>query len=87
MLYLRPSLKVLDYRCLNGRPNDSLLLQAPECRTKHGRITFQFVRSKLWNALPLHMRCEDDTENFKKQLKTLLFASYADLMSKAYRYC
>ena len=78
---------VLDYRCFNERPDDSLLLQVPECRTKYGRRTFQFVGSKLWNALPLHMRCEDDTENFKKQLKTLLFASYADLMSKAYRYC
>ena len=52
---------VLDYRCFNGRPDDSLLLQVSECRTKYSRRTFQFLGSKLWNALSLHMQCKDDS--------------------------
>ena len=77
----------LNYRTFNGRPGDYMLLQVPDCNTKHGRKTFQFVGSKLWNALPLQMRCEENTEHFKKQLKTLLFDGFTDFMSKAYRYC
>jgi hypothetical protein len=77
----------LKYRCFNGRPDDSLTLQVPDFSTKYGRRTFQYVGSKLWNALPLHIRCEEDTERFKSQLKTLLFDNYTDLLSKAYRYC
>ena len=60
--------------------------QSPQFLTKHGRRTFEFVGAKFWNALPMSLRSEENTEQFKKNLKTLLFDTSHGLKSRAYKF-
>ena len=48
---------------------------------------FSFWGASYGMLYPCTCNVKTSLDNFKKQLKTLLFVSYADLMSKAYRYC
>ena len=73
----------LTYKSFNGRPDDFLLLHVPPFQTKYGRRTFAFVGARFWNALPMSLRCEDNTDIFKKKLKTILFDNYSNLKSIA----
>ena len=51
-----------------------MLLVVPRTNFKtRGDRSFQAVAPRLWNDLPLSLRCVDSVESFKKQLKTLLF--------------
>ena len=43
-------------------------------------------RSQLWNALPVHIRSEEDVGKFKGLLKTLLFNETEDLKKRAFKY-
>ena len=42
--------------------------------------------SRLWNALPVNVRAEEDIDNYKKMVKTILFNGYEELKRKAYKY-
>ena len=39
----------------------------------YGERSFSVAGPKLWNLLPTDLRLEEDTDEFKKQLKTFLF--------------
>ena len=77
---------IINYKMHNCRPNDYLMLVTPSCKTKHGKRTFDFVGSRLWNALPLHVRIESSIEQFKKQVKTILFDNTQTFKQKAFQY-
>ena len=56
------------------RSTGQRFLVAPHTHFKtRGDRSFQAVAPRLWNALPSSLRCLDSVENFKTQLKTLLF--------------
>ena len=76
----------LTYKNFNGRPDDYLLLETPHFKTKYGKRTFEYNGSRLWNALPLKIRVEEDVEVYKKLVKTLLFTNYDELMRDAFKY-
>ena len=44
--------------------------------------SFQVAGPKLWNLLPLNLRMEEETEEFKKKLKTFLFRELDNPSSK-----
>ena len=74
------------YKQFNGRPNDWLLLETPTFKTKYGKRFFAYNGPRLWNALPVALRSEEDTEKFKKSLKTLLFDGHGELKRIAFKY-
>ena len=75
----------LRYKGFNGRPNDFLLLQTPTFKTKYGNRVFAYHGSRLWNALPLKVRSEDNIDKFKKDVKTILFEGNNELKTKAFQ--
>ena len=76
----------IQYKTHNCRPQDYLLLKTKRVKTKYGTRTFDYVAPKLWNALPLHVRMEEDIEKFKKQVKTILFDGTEQFKNEAYKY-
>ena len=76
----------LKYKKFNCRPNDYLLLETMQVSTKYGRRTFAYAGPRLWNALPLETRSEEKMENFKRQIKTLLFTDTDEFKRNAFRY-
>ena len=76
----------LTYKQFNGRPCDYLLLNTPHFKTKYGKRVFEYNGSRLWNALSVEARAEEDTEKYKGMLKTLLFEGHDELKRKAFKY-
>ena len=76
----------IKFKSHNCRPQDYLLLETKSVKTKYGKRTFDYAAPRLWNALPLHMRMEEDIDSFKKQLKTLLFDGTEELKRRATMY-
>ena len=76
----------LSYKPFNGRPDDELKLVTPTFNTKYGNRLFEYNGSRLWNSLPVQMRKEEDTEAYKKLVKTLLFDGNEELKRKAFKY-
>ena len=76
----------LTYKGFNGRPEDYLLLQTPHFKTKYGKRIFEYNGSRLWNALPLNIRSEDNIEVYKKKIKTMLFEGNEEFKRTAFRY-
>ena len=76
----------LPYKKYNCRPDDFLMLETKRCKTKYGERTFAWAAPRLWNALPLKMRVEQNTILFKKLLKTLLFNGTGGFCKKAFCY-
>ena len=76
----------INYKSHNCRPQDYLLLQTKTANTKYGRRTFDYAAPRLWNALPLHVRTEEDIGVLKRQLKTLLFEGTDELKRRASMY-
>ena len=74
------------YRGFNGRPDDLLLLQTPNFKSSYGKRIFAYHGSRLWNALPVNIRAENDIEKFKKYIKTMLFEEYEVFRAKAFKY-
>ena len=72
-LYLRELLvKQANTRTL--RSNTKNLLQIPLTNLKRfGDRAFCAYALRLWNELPDNIKAADSVQNFKKQLKTLLF--------------
>ena len=48
--------------------------------TVAGRRSFSYASPRLWNHLPQETRLEDNTEKFKKLLKTVLFQNNNNIM-------
>ena len=74
------------YKMHNCRPEDYLMLATKRVNTKYGKRTFDYLAPKLWNALPLHVRTEENIDIFKKQVKTLLFDGCEDFKKRAFKY-
>uniref|UniRef100_A0A669CQX3 Reverse transcriptase domain-containing protein n=1 Tax=Oreochromis niloticus TaxID=8128 RepID=A0A669CQX3_ORENI len=56
------------------RSSGQMLLLVPRTRFKtRGDRAFQALAPRLWNSLPLSLRCLDSNDSFKKQLKTFLY--------------
>ena len=72
-IYLRELLvKQANTRTL--RSNTKNLLQIPLTNLKRfGHRAFCAYAPRLWNELPDNIKASDSVQNFKKQLKTLLF--------------
>ena len=83
---LSPQEMGLQYKGFNGRPDDFLLLQTPNFRTLYGKRIFAFHGSRMWNALPVNIRAENNIEKLKKYIKTLLFERHDEFRMKAFRY-
>ena len=62
------------------------MLEVKNARTKFGKRTFDYAAPRLWNALSKDMRKEDDVEEFKKNVKTLLFSDTRGFLRKAFCY-
>ena len=75
----------LQFKSFNGRPEDFLLLHTPNFETCYGKRLFCHG-SRLWNALPVDVRTEEDLDRFKKRIKTQLFDGCEELKKKAYKY-
>ena len=73
----------IKYKGHNCRPQDYLLLETAKAKTKYGRRRFDYAAPRLWNALPLNVRTEENIESFKRQIKTILFDGTEDLKKKA----
>ena len=76
----------LTYKSFNGRPEDYLMLDTPNFNTRYGKRLFEYNGSRLWNALPVNVRMEEDIAKYKKNVKTILFAGYDELKRKAFKY-
>ena len=62
------------------------ILETPTFKTVYGKRIFAYNGSRLWNALPVNIRAEENIEKFKKLIKTLLFEGNNELKMKAYKY-
>ena len=62
------------------------MLETPNFRTAYGKRLFVYNGSRLWNALPVNVRAEEDIDNYKKMVKTILFNGYEELKRNAYKY-
>jgi hypothetical protein len=60
------------------------MLETRGAQTKYGKRTFTYTGPKLWNALPLEIREEDNIEKFKQKVKTLLFEGTAKFLEHAF---
>ena len=68
--------ELLSYRTCSCtlRSTDQKLLAVLKSRLKtYGERAFSVAAPKLWNELPLDLRCLDTINLFKKHLKTDLF--------------
>ena len=62
------------------------ILETKAAKTKYGKRTFDYAAPRLWNALPLEVRTEEDIDKFKRQIKTLLFDGTEELKQRASMY-
>lgn len=76
----------LQYKSFNGRPEEFLMLETPNYKTAYGKRIFAYSGSRLWNALPVQVRVEEDTEKYKKHIKTILFQGHNELRRRAFKY-
>ena len=76
----------LTYKGFNGRPEDYLLLHTPNFKTKYGQRLFEYNGSRLWNALPLDIRTEENIELYKSKIKTILFEGNEQFKRSAMKY-
>ena len=76
----------VSFKSGNCRPQNLLMLNTTRCATKYGKRTFSWSAPRLWNLLPVDMRSCDNTDTFKKKLKTLLFANTNQLIERAFHY-
>ena len=74
------------YKSHQCRPQDELLLEAVGAKTKYGRRRFQYVGPRLWNALPVEIRREENMDTFKTKVKTLLFNDAEGFKKLAFKY-
>ena len=63
-----------------------MLLESYYPKSKYGKRIFDYAGPKLWNALPFHIRTEENISKFKKNIKTLLFNGADELKRNAFKY-
>ena len=68
------------FKSNHGRP----MLETKAVKTKFRKRTFSYTGPKLRNALPLHIREEDNIVNFKQKAKKLLFEGTAKFLEHAF---
>ena len=57
----------------HGDSSRTSKLVEKRCASLYGERAFSVAAPKLWNTLPLDLREEKETDEFKKKLKTFLF--------------
>ena len=57
-------------------------LEEKKCKSEMGERSFSVAGPKLWNLLSRELRMEEETEDFKKKLKTFLFREMDNPNSK-----
>ena len=62
------------------------MLETQCFKMKYGKRTFDYAGPRLWNALPLHVRMEEDAESFKGFIKTMLFNDTEGFKRKGFQY-
>ena len=77
---------LLEFKNYNYRPEDFLKLKVEFAKTKYGERRYRYFAPRLWNALPLEMRTEDEIEVLKKKLQTLLFKDTEGFKARAFLY-
>ena len=70
--------------CLQTADNINLVI--PRTLTPYGDRAFQNCAPRLWNSLPLNIRCIDTIATFKKHLKHYLFNNFQEFKSDIERY-
>ena len=73
------------HKCINNKAPDSVCalleygesdrtkkLQERKSKSKYGDRAFSHAGPKVWNHLPMNIRIQEDTEKFKKMIKTHL---------------
>jgi hypothetical protein len=55
-------------------------------RSNYGRRAFSYYAPRLWNCLPITIRCASSIALFKSMLKTYLFSHYSELKQMYCRY-
>ena len=76
----------ITYKGYNCRPNDYLQLETKKAVTNYGKRMFEYVGPRLWNALPLEVRMEEEIDSFKKKVKTMLFRDSEGFKRQAFLY-
>ena len=76
----------IKYKTHNCRPEEYLMLEMKHVKTKYGQRSFDYVGPRLWNALPLDIRTEEQVYIFKKKVKTMLFNGTEVLKARAWKY-
>ena len=76
----------ITYKAYNRRPDDYLMLQQNKVNTNYGKRTFDYASSRLWNVVPMHLRSTENTDSFKKGIKTMLFADFNNFMKRVNKY-
>ena len=74
----------INLKFVDGRRGNSLMLETPNAKTKHGKRIFAYNGSRLWNAIPIEIKLIEDIDIFKQRLKTLLFKNFEKLKLKAF---
>jgi len=77
--YLHTISSAIAGRPCNAKACQGLLrsdFQVPRTRLKFGERAFSVAAAKSWNNLPLHVRTADNTDTFKRRLKTFLFCTF-----------
>ena len=63
------------------KDDDERLLYVKFVKTAAGKRTFAFTAPRLWNRLPKEVRLLNNTERFKKCLKTTLFTNSNNILN------
>ena len=72
--------------CLQISDLDNYLLYIPRTKTPYGDRAFGNCAPKLWNSLPLSIRCISTVDSFKKHLKHYLFQNFQNFKYNVNRY-
>ena len=62
------------------KDNDERSLYVKFVNTAAGKRSFAYTAPRLWNRLPKHIRILNDTERFKRSLKTVLFSNTNNIL-------
>ena len=77
-------LKPKSYKTYNCRESDFVLLKTKSYKTKYGIRTFDYVALTLWNAFPIHIRTEENVDEFIKIVKIILFEDTEGFKRRAF---
>jgi hypothetical protein len=73
-------------QCLHISDFATYTLQIPRTKTPYGDRAFENCAPRLWNALPISIKCIETIESFKKHLKHHLFTQFVDYKQQVDRY-